>query len=90
MSKPLLKNAFGVLKTLMSNLSFATDQQEQTFDRELLTQAERDAYRERLRAAKTVAEYERIHQEHHDLVVARARERGIPLDYPGEPPTLKS
>ena len=86
MKSSILSSALGTLATLVSQLSLATDQQEQTFDRELMTPAELEAYRAQLRVAGTEEERERIHQEHHDLIVARARARGIPLDYPGATP----
>lgn len=51
---------------------------------QMMTTQERQAYRERMRTAKTVEERERIRQEHHEQMVVRARERGITL--PDQPP----
>jgi len=51
---------------------------------QMMTAQERQAYHERMRAAKTVQERERLRQEHHEQMVVRARERGITL--PDQPP----
>ena len=51
---------------------------------QMMTTQEREAYRERMRSAKTAQERERIRQEHHEQMVLRARERGITL--PDQPP----
>ena len=51
---------------------------------QMMTTQERQAYHERMRAAKTVQERERLRQEHHEQMVVRARERGITL--PDQPP----
>jgi hypothetical protein len=63
-------------------------QQSQTQDRiygsQLMTSEERDAYRAKMRAAKTQAERNRIRADHHDAMQARAKERGVTL--PDRPP----
>jgi len=79
MKSAFLTSAMGTLMTLVSHLSLATEQQETTFDHQLMSESERADYRAQLRAAHTEAEREAIHQAHHDLIESRARERGIPL-----------
>lgn len=44
---------------------------------------ERNEYRKRMRAAKTEQEREKIRGEHHERMVARAKEKGVTL--PDEP-----
>ena len=58
--------------------------QEPIFGSQLMTREERAAYRSRMRAAKTPEERARLRSEHHDQMVARAKERGVTL--PAEPP----
>jgi hypothetical protein len=62
----------------------STQDQEQVYGSQLMTQQERTAYRARMRAAKTQEERERIRAEHHEQMKARAKERGVTL--PDEPP----
>ncbi len=50
----------------------------------LMTTEEREAYRERMRAAKTMEEREQIRKEHHEEMKKRAKEKGVTL--PDEPP----
>ena len=50
----------------------------------MMTPEEREAYRARMLAAKTEQEREQIRNEHHELMVKRAKERGITM--PEEPP----
>ena len=52
---------------------------EQVYGYQLMTPAERDAYRQRMRAARTVEEREQIRQEHHAAMQVRAREQGVSL-----------
>ena len=66
--------------------------QQQVRDREiygyqLMTPQERDAYRARMRTAKTAEERERIRNEHHVAMQARAKERGLTI--PAEPPARR-
>ena len=51
---------------------------------QLMTPQERNEFRERMRAAKSAEERERIRREHHEQMQARAKQRGITL--PDEPP----
>src|SRR5512134_2621441 len=46
---------------------------------QLMTTQERDQYRDRMRAAKTDAERERIRAEHHERMNERAKSRGLSL-----------
>lgn len=50
---------------------------------QLMTEQERDAYRAKMRAARTQQEREQIRVEHHTQMQARANERGVKL--PPEP-----
>jgi hypothetical protein len=52
---------------------------------QLMTQQERIEYRNRMRAAKTYEERERIRNAHHEQMKVRAKERGVTL--PDQPPT---
>lgn len=54
------------------------------YGHQLMTLQERNEFRARMRAAKTVEERERIRAEHHEQMVVRAKERGITL--PEVPP----
>ena len=58
--------------------------EEQIYGSQLMTPQERAEQRAKMRAAKTVEEREKIRQEHHDRMKARAKARGITL--PDEPP----
>lgn len=49
------------------------------FGRQMMTPQERAEFRQRMQAAKTVEERERIRAEHHEQMVLRAKERGIQL-----------
>ena len=49
-----------------------------------MTQQERNEFRARMRAAKTVQEREQIRNQHHEQMQIRAKERGVTL--PDEPP----
>jgi hypothetical protein len=51
---------------------------------QLMTQQERNEYRQRMQQAKTAEARERIRAEHHERMVARAKERGVKL--PDQPP----
>lgn len=50
----------------------------------LMTVQERNEYRSKMRAAKTVQERDRIRAEHHEQMKVRAKERGVTL--PDQPP----
>lgn len=51
---------------------------------QLMTPQERAAHRDKMRAAKTYEERERIRKEHHAAMQIRAKEKGVTL--PDEPP----
>ena len=61
-----------------------TRQQDQIYGSQLMTEQERNQYRNRMRSAKTVQEREQIRAEHHKQMQARAKERGVTI--PDEPP----
>jgi hypothetical protein len=61
-----------------------TKDQERIYGSELMTDKERNEYRERMRSAKTQQEREKIRSEHHDRMLARAKERGVTI--PDQPP----
>ncbi|HET7393661.1 MAG TPA: hypothetical protein VFK25_07705 [Candidatus Binatia bacterium] len=61
-----------------------TKDQEPIYGSELMTEKERSEYRERMRSAKTQQEREKIRSEHHDRMLARAKERGLTI--PDQPP----
>ena len=61
-----------------------TQQQEQIYGSQLMTDKERAEYQAKMRAAKTPEEKEQIRKEHHERMKARAEERGMTL--PDEPP----
>lgn len=60
---------------------------EQIYGSQLMTDAERDAYRTKMRSAKTQAERDQLRTDHHAAMQARAKERGVTLpDTPRTPP----
>lgn len=61
-----------------------TQAQEQVYGSQLMTRQERMEYHNRMRAAKTLEERERIRKEHHAKMQLRAKERGVTL--PEMPP----
>jgi len=58
--------------------------QEQIYGSQLMTQEERAEYRTKMRNATTTEERERIRNEHHELMKARAKEQGVTI--PDNPP----
>jgi hypothetical protein len=56
----------------------------QIYGSQLMTDKERNEYRTRMRAAKTVQEQEQVRNEHHERMKVRAKERGVTL--PDQPP----
>ena len=60
--------------------------QDRIYGSQLMTVQERNEFRARMRAAKTVQERERIRNEHHERMQIRAKERGVTL--PDEPPAM--
>lgn len=61
-----------------------TQDKDQIYGSQLMTQQERNEYRARMRAAKTAEEREQIRKEHHERMKVRAKEKGVTL--PDEPP----
>ncbi len=61
----------------------ATDKAPPIYGSQLMTQQERAEYQARMGQAKTAEERERLRQEHHRQMQARAQERGVTL--PDEP-----
>jgi len=59
-------------------------QDRQIYGSQLMTQEERNAYRNQMRNAKTAQEREQIRNEHHERMKVRAKEKGVTL--PDEPP----
>ena len=88
-----MKNTFSTVCTCiwLSAIAFAavpsvhaqdqTRAQTQTyiFGSQLMTNAERTAYRTKMRALKTIAEKDAFRLEHHELMKVRAAEKGITL-----------
>jgi len=84
------------LLVLVSGVAIAADQdqkrdqaREQSQEKiiygyQLMTQQEREQYQEQMRNAKTAEERERLRNEHHEKMQARAQERGVML--PDMPP----
>ncbi|MHB8989667.1 MAG: hypothetical protein ACYC6S_12910 [Desulfobulbia bacterium] len=60
--------------------------QEQIYGSQMMTQQEREEYRLKMRAAKTVEEREKLRKEHHERMKTLAKERGVTL--PDEPPAM--
>ena len=54
------------------------------YGHKLMSAKERDAYRIRMRAAATLEQREQLRAEHHEQMLARAKERGVKL--PEAPP----
>lgn len=68
-----------------SESSVSTQQQDrEIYGWQLMTPEERAAYRSRMRAANTIAERDKIRQQHHEEMVTRAKDRGMTL--PPDPP----
>jgi hypothetical protein len=61
-----------------------TQEQTQIYGSQIMTQQERIEYRDKMRAARTTQEQEKVRKEHHELMKERAKEKGISL--PDEPP----
>ncbi len=57
---------------------------ERIFGADLMTPQERNEYQRRMRELKTEEEREQFRREHHEKMLARAKERGVTL--PAEPP----
>jgi hypothetical protein len=76
--------ALAVFVLALNPASTAYSQEPPIYGSQLMTEQERLEYRERMRAATTAEERERIRLEHHAQMQERAREMGIEL--PDEPP----
>lgn len=59
--------------------------QQQVYGRELMTEEEYAVHHDRMRAAESEAERQQIRKQNHDLMKARAEQRGLSI--PGEPPS---
>jgi len=85
-------STLAILLPMVTPATYAADQtrdqdqirNNQIYGSQLMTRKERNEYRMRLRAAKTLKERERIRYEHHKRMQARAKARGLKL--PDEPP----
>lgn len=62
-------------------------QRERIYGYQMMTDEERNAYREKMRNAKSAEERQAIRDEHHKAMQARAKERGVTL--PDSPPPGK-
>lgn len=58
-------------------------EQEQVFGWQLMSEQERQQYRQQMRQMKTVEEREAFRKEHHEMMKERARQQGVTL--PDEP-----
>lgn len=54
------------------------------YGRQLMTQEEIQAHQDKMRAAQTAEERERIRAEQHEMIQQRAKEKGV--DLPDDPP----
>ena len=70
--------ALGGISTLVQAASREVDK-EHIFGSELMTEEERNEYRERLRTAKTEQEREQIRSEHRNKMQECARDRGVTM-----------
>jgi hypothetical protein len=61
-----------------------TKDQERIYGSELMSEKERNEYRQQMRNAKTERYREKIRTEHHESMLARAKEHGVTI--PDEPP----
>jgi len=78
-----------LIAAVATGISLPTLAQDQIRDQDIygsqmMTVQERNEYRNKMRAAKTAQERERIRAEHHERMKVRAKERGMTL--PDEPP----
>jgi len=78
-----------LIAAVATGISLPTLAQDQTraqdiYGSQMMTVQERNEYRNKMRAAKTAQERERIRAEHHERMKVRAKERGMTL--PDEPP----
>ena len=85
MKRSILTLALGA--ALCASLPAVAAPDEPVFGREMMSVEERNEFRERMRAAKSDTEREKLRAEHHQKMLERARERGVTL--PAEPPALR-
>ena len=85
LSAMLLLVCAGAAATEQPQLQENRQTQQQVFGRELMTEEEYAAHRDKMRAAKTEAERQRIRKQNHELMKARAEQRGLSI--PDEPPS---
>ena len=95
MKKQIIVSTLTCVLALSGSFSLAVGQDRaQTKDQapiygsQLMTEQERNEHREKIRAAKTAKERERIRHEHHQLMMERAKKQGVTL--PDEPPAMGS
>lgn len=84
MKRTLLASAFAVALGVCAGPASAADQDDRIYGSQMMTQQERNEYHDKMRAAKTADERDKIRREHHALMKERAKERGVTL--PDEPP----
>lgn len=83
MKRTLMYSALCAALALPAGIAGAT---EQIYGSQLMTQQERLEYRNKMRAAQTLEERQRVRAEHHEQMKLRAKERGINL--PDMPPGM--
>jgi hypothetical protein len=74
----------GCLVTALSASTAKAQDDAPIYGRQLMTQQEQQAYRQKIRVAKTPEEREQIRAEHHRAMQERAQARGVTL--PDMPP----
>lgn len=62
-----------------------TQDQDRIYGSQLMSERERDQYREKMRTAKSEQERQKVRAEHHERMKVRAQERGVAM--PDDPPT---
>lgn len=93
MKKSLILSAVAAALALSSGLVMAEDNemsrdrletQQQVQGRQLMTQQEREEFRNKMRSANSAEERQQIQKEHHERMKLRAKERGLSM--PNDPP----
>ena len=88
MKKSLLLSALATALLFSMGVASAADpaqdkakvqKQEQVYGSQLMTKQERAEFRSKMRAATTAEERDKIRNEHHEQMQARAKERGVSL-----------
>jgi hypothetical protein len=90
MFKSILIVGAAIAIALSANAALAQDRDRDIYGSQLMTQQERNEYRQRMQQAQTAQERERVRAEHHQRMLARAKERGVtlpdqPRAQPGRP-----